>query len=65
MFDEPFNEMGELEPDGGTIAWATTWMARNSPPVPRPSPYAHYADVRMAQSDIHTRRGLGDHLRRR
>ncbi len=65
MFDDPFNEMGELEPDGGAVGWATTWWACNSPPVPRPSPHERYADVQIVQSDVNTRRGLGDHLRRR
>ena len=65
MFDDPFNERGELEPDGGAIGWARTWSRCHQPPVRRPPPYEEYGDVRITQSDIITRRGLDEHLERR
>ena len=65
MFDDPFNEKGELEPDGGVIGWARVWFSCNRPPVRRPPPYEQYGDVRISQSDVTTRRGLDDYLERR
>ena len=65
MFDDPVNYMGELEPEGGPIGWAYLWWWCNNPPVRRPPPYQRYSDVRIAQSDITTRRGLDEYLRRR
>ena len=59
MFDDPFNLRGALEPEGGTIGWADVWTWCDDPPVPRPPPYANVSDVRIAQADIYTRRGLG------
>ncbi len=63
MFDDPFGTRDPLVPgEGGTVAWASTWYSCNSPPVRRPPPYDRYSDVRIAQSDIVTAKGLGTWL---
>ncbi|MYA08319.1 MAG: hypothetical protein F4060_17680 [Holophagales bacterium] len=65
MFDDPFDERGELEAEGGTIGWAYNRWWCNRPPVPRAPPYDQDSDIPIIQSDINTRRGLDDWLRRR
>lgn len=65
MFDDPFDEMGELESDGGTIGWAYNRWWCNRPAVPRAPPHDQDSDIPIIQSDINTRRGLDDWLRRR
>lgn len=59
LWNDPFDQQpGELGPDGGVLAWAAGWSECNSTPVPRPPPYQRYSDVRIAQVDITTRKGL-------